>query len=88
MAQNNDKHASTETRGIRYAAEVLRVEDFPMGRHEIDYSVGDIEIENGDGEWIAIRELTDALGETQFTSAELVIRALREQLAQKRKHAA
>ena len=75
-------------RGMRYVVEALRLEDFPMGRHEIDYSVGDVEIEDGNGGFVPIRELTDKLGDRMFRSAEEVIKALREERHPRRKRAA
>lgn len=59
-----------------------------MGRHEIDYSVGDVEIETPHGGFVPIRMLTDGLGDRQFSSAEDVIKMLREELAKPRRRAA
>jgi hypothetical protein len=65
-------------RGLRAVAEALRAEDFPMDRHAIDYSVGDIEVEDGHGGFLPVRQLTDQFGNKEFHSAEEVVRAIRD----------
>jgi len=64
-------------RGMKWVVEALRLEDFPMDRQAIDYSVGDIEVEDGRGGLVPVRLLTDQLRPGEFVSAEDVVRALR-----------
>lgn len=85
MTKTQHNHAP---RGFRYVAEALRLEDFPMGRHEIDYCVGDVEIEDGHGGFALVRNLTDGFGDKLFGNAEEVIKALREAVSHRRKKAA
>jgi predicted metal-dependent hydrolase len=75
-------------RGFRYVTEALRLEDFPMGRHEIDYCVGDVEVEDGHGGYAPVRNLTDRFGDKLFGNAEEVIKVLHEAVAHRRKRAA
>jgi len=62
--------------GWKTVAEALRVEDYPMDRHSIDYAVGDIEVPNASGDLVPVRILTDRLEQDEFRSAEEAIRAL------------
>ena len=66
--------------GMRTVREALRLEDFPMTRSEIDYAVGDIEVENGFERPIPVRLLTDHFQVDIFDSTERVIEALRAAL--------
>ena len=45
-----------------------------MGRHEIDYCVGDVEVEDGHGGYAPVRNLTDRFGDKLFGNAEEVIK--------------
>lgn len=81
-------------RGMRAVVEALRNEDFPMDLEGVNYSVGDIEVEDGKGGYVPVRQLTDMLPQStaghpgvEFRSAEEVIRALRGLLGQTSKAA-
>jgi hypothetical protein len=75
-------------RGWRTVAEALRLEDFPMDRHSIDYAVGDVEVPDGSGTYVPVRLLTDRLERDEFRSAEETIRALQAVAHIHRRHAA
>lgn len=64
-------------RGIQAVEDSLKQEDFPMDRHAVDYAVGDIEIEDGRGGYLPVRDLTDKFGTRQFESWEEVVRELK-----------
>jgi hypothetical protein len=69
-------------------AQALREEDFPMDKQGINYAVGDIEVEDGQGGYVLIRRLTDFMGEKDFASAEEIVRALHKAVEQARNQAA
>jgi hypothetical protein len=73
---------------MRLVAEALRLEDFPMDRHGIDYSVGDLEVEDGKGEFIPVRDLTQNFGEREFRSAEEIVNAILDLTVRKKDRAA
>ncbi len=75
-------------RGMRAVAEALRLEDFPEERMDIDYAVGDIEVEDGKGGYVPVRELTEDLRGRTFRSAEEVVRALQQVIAERARRAA
>jgi hypothetical protein len=63
--------------GLKTVKEALRLEDFPMTKMDIDYAVGDIDIENGKGGFIPVQELTELFDTDEFDSPEEVIHALK-----------
>lgn len=71
---------SRAMRGMQTVAEALRGEDYPLDLEEINYSVGDIEVENGRGGWVAVRDLTEQFKREQFNSAEDVMREIRRSI--------
>lgn len=76
-SERKDYPSKEVVRGMRAAVEALRLEDFPMDKTGIDYAVGDIEIEDGHGGHVAIRDLTDHIPAREFRSAEEVAQTLR-----------
>ncbi|MEO5968430.1 MAG: hypothetical protein ABIQ95_00765 [Bdellovibrionia bacterium] len=55
-------------------------EEFPMDRHGIDYSFGDIELELGDGNYIPIRDITEHMNREQFNTPDDLLMGIREAL--------
>ena len=74
MEKTNSK--SGVLTGLRTVTEALRLEDFPMDVEAINYAVGDIEVENGHGGSVPVRQLTDHFIETEYQSAEDVIKQI------------
>lgn len=70
-------------RGMSTLAQALRAESYPMDVHDIDYSVGDLEIQGGRGDWIAVRDLTERFERRDFASAEDVMAELRRVLGER-----
>ena len=68
-------------RGFRAVAEALRLEDYPIDKVGINYAVGDIDVEDGQGGWTPVRALTDRMKRDRFSTAEEVIRALHEAIS-------
>jgi hypothetical protein len=83
MAEQNRK----VLKGFQTVAEALRAEDYPLDVSGLNYAVGDIDVEDGSGSMVPIRDLTDRMPEREFTSAEDAIRALHDVL-DRRKQAA
>lgn len=77
-----DEAASDEPvrhmQGLKTVKEALRLEDFPMTREEIDYAVGDIDIEDRHGGFIPVYQLTEYFQQSQFENPAEVIHALKE----------
>jgi hypothetical protein len=77
-----DEAASDEPvrhmQGLKTVKEALRLEDFPMNREEIDYAVGDIDIDDRHGGYIPVYQLTEYFTTAQFESPQEVIDALKE----------
>jgi hypothetical protein len=77
-----DEAASEEPvrhmQGLKTVKEALRLEDFPMSREEIDYAVGDIDIEDRHGGFIPVYQLTEYFQKTQFETPEEIIDSLKE----------
>lgn len=67
-----------DTRNARLKAvvETLRGEDFPMDKRDIDYSIGDMDLDGPDGTLVPVRDLTDRLERDSFSSPEEVMRSL------------
>jgi hypothetical protein len=66
-----------ELSGIEAVAEALRAEDFPMDKHALAYAVGDIDVEDGHGGSVPVRNVLDAITQDDFASADLAVRAIR-----------
>ena len=66
-----------ELRGIDAVADALRAEDFPMDKQALAYAVGDIDVEDGHGGSVPVRNVLDVLEQSEFASAELAVRAIR-----------
>ena len=75
-------------KGWRIVVEALRLEDFPMSKTDVDYAVGDVEVEDGRGGIIPIRDLTDLVKKYEFSSAEDVTRTLHDALRTNKNKAA
>lgn len=71
------KDSNEANRGIQAVADALVYESYPMDRHEVDYAVGDIAVEDGKGGFTPVRDLTDRFEKDRFDSAEEVIEAIR-----------
>lgn len=74
-------------RGLEAVEDALRLESFPIERSNIDYSVGDMEVEDGRGGWIEINVLTDQLKDDRYNTLEDAMGALiaaRDLLARRR----
>jgi hypothetical protein len=67
-------------KGMSTVLEALRAEDFPMSRADVDYAVGDVDVEDGRGGVVPVRQLTESVPSDRFESAEEVVRALRRAL--------
>jgi len=65
------------TKGIRTIAEVLRAEDFPADKHDLAYSIGDLEVQDSKGHSIPVRVILDYIEQSEFKSAEEAVRAIR-----------
>jgi hypothetical protein len=71
-------------RGAQALAEAIRAEaweEFPMDRHAIYYSFGDMEIDLGEEELVMVRDLTDHLTQDTFANADELLHGLSEALA-------
>ncbi len=90
MADQIDEATEEPTRpmrGFESLAEAVRSEpddEFPMDRSGIDYGFGDIEVEDGKGGYLPVRDLTDTLPRDSYDDAESVLKALREALDRRR----
>jgi len=62
--------------GLRAVVEKLRSEEFPMDKQDIDFSVGDMEVEDGLGSTIPVRRVTPFIEAQNFSAAEQVVRSL------------
>jgi len=65
-------------RGMSVVEEALRLERFPMSVQDVNYAVGDIELELGEGRFVPVRDLLDDTSDHRFKSVEEVVHALRE----------
>jgi hypothetical protein len=62
--------------GMKAVEEALKLEDFPMMKGDIYYSVGDMEVEDGFGGAVPVRDLVDQLRREEFGSADEIMHAL------------
>ncbi len=76
QSDKNRSSAPDVLRGMRTVVEALRQEEFPMDNEAINYCVGSIEVENGEGGYIPVRDVTDRIPKKEYRSAEEVVRAL------------
>jgi hypothetical protein len=70
-------------RGVNALVEAVRSEaweEFPMDHEAIDYSFGDIEVEDGHGGWLPVRDLTDHLVADRYGSADELLLGLSKAL--------
>jgi hypothetical protein len=88
MAQANLEELMDEpTRSVRGAQALVdavrseALEEFPMDHEGIDYAFGDLEVEDGTGGYVAVRDLTDHLKASRYDTADDLLRGLREALA-------
>ena len=66
----------TVIKGIDIVAQALDAEDFPMTIEEIDYAVGDIQVEDHDGKTFPIRDVMDKIDQKRFDSADEAVAAI------------
>jgi hypothetical protein len=70
-------------RGTQALVEAVRSEaweEFPMDHEAIDYSFGDIELDDGKGGYVPVRDLTDHLSSDRYGSADELLLGLSEAL--------
>ncbi|MDR3607227.1 MAG: hypothetical protein P4M08_07600 [Oligoflexia bacterium] len=72
-----DAPDSEAMQGFGAVQAALELEDFPMAKSDIDYSVGDIEVDDLSGGKVAVNIVTDYIPSRQYHSIEEVMRALR-----------
>lgn len=69
-----------QLKGMSNVIQALRLEDFPMTRTDIDYSVGDMEIIISQGFSVPVRDLTDRFERDEFDSVEEIVEAFQQAL--------
>jgi len=72
-----------KNKGLQIVAEALRMEDYPIDKSGINYSVGDLEVEDSKGRHIAVRDIVDQLKDEEFRSPEEVMRAIYDAITQR-----
>jgi hypothetical protein len=80
MKKNESRHLP----GFEYLVDAVRAEpmdEFPMDRSAVDYSFGDIEIEDGHGGKVAVRDLSEHLKNEEFETPDELLLGMREALA-------
>jgi len=60
-------------RGMARLIRALRAEHYPLDHSGIDYSVGDVEIEDGSGAYVPVRDLTTYLVQETYEDSEALI---------------
>lgn len=65
-------------RGLNVVEEALRMEDFPMTTDAVNYAVGDVEIDDGKGHFVPVRDLLDKVDKNSFENADEVVQALKQ----------
>ncbi len=80
MDKRREAKSKFQVKGMAAVAETLRLEDFPMDKHGLAYSVGDIEITSTHGRSFPVRLVLDQLTQDEFRSAEEAVRAIRSTL--------
>ncbi len=65
-----------DLRGLDLVAQALKQEQFPCDKLALLHSVGDIEIEDCTGSWIAVRDVLERISENEFTTARDALHAL------------
>jgi len=91
-AADREAQESVRTyRGIKILEEAIQAEandQFPMDRRGVDYAFGDIEIEDGQGGLVPVRDLTDALTEPRYENGEELLQGIRQALHTRKQSAA
>lgn len=64
--------------GIQDVLAALRAEDFPMDKHALAYSVGEIEIRDDAGRSVPVRRVLDVMRDESFANADEAVRAICE----------
>jgi hypothetical protein len=81
-----DEPVGRHVRGMQRLIQALRAESYPLDRSNIDYAVGDIDVEDGYGGYIPVRDLTDELPPgASYDNAEDIFHALQAILNKRRK---
>ncbi len=79
----SERNSMRRIRGWEALADAVRSEtldEYPMDRHGVDYSFGDIELEDGRGGYVPVRDLTDRIEQNRFNDPAELLRCLREAL--------
>ncbi|HZP42750.1 MAG TPA: hypothetical protein VFD84_14745 [Candidatus Binatia bacterium] len=74
----------TGFRGFDAVAEALRGEDWPTDKQDLYYMVGDAEVEDGRGGWIAVRDILDRIARDEFATADDALAEIRRAVARAR----
>jgi hypothetical protein len=72
----DDEEPVRHLQGLKTIREALGLEDFPMSKEEVDYAVGDVDVEDGKGGFIPVYQLTERFKQNLFDTPEDVIHAL------------
>ncbi len=64
--------------GIEDVLAALRAEDFPMDKHSLAYSVGEIEVRDHSGRSVPVRRVLDVMRDESFANADEAVRAICE----------
>lgn len=68
----------TVIRGMQAVHDALKLEEYPATKQDINYAVGDIEVEDAKGGYLPVRMVLDNVGQSNFTNAEEVVSALQK----------
>ncbi len=81
-----DEPVGRHVRGMQRLIRALRGEVYPLDRSGIDYAVGDIDVEDGSGGYVPVRDLTEELPVgVSFENAEDIFHSLQQILNKRRK---
>lgn len=62
--------------GIEDVRAALRVEDFPMDKQALAYSVGEIEVRDRTGRSVPVRRVLDVMRDESFANPDEAVRAI------------
>lgn len=74
--ETGEDQTGVAMQGIDTVAQALRFEDFPTDKQNLYYSIGDIEIENGVGAMVPVRDVLELVPEERFTTARDALQAI------------
>lgn len=72
--------------GLELIEDSLRVEDFPMTREDLDYAIGDVEVEDAQGRFVAVRRVLDVVPQREFATCDEVVSAIKQYVDQTAHH--